>query len=215
MDKKKRVFMTGCTGTMGTAALEELLTIIEKINLKLLIRDSSKNRSFISKYTKSNNIEIIWGDLLNYSDILKGVENSDYIFHIGGMVSPQCDTKPYLTLKTNITAVENITKAILEQENKDNIKLVYIGSVAETGDRNYPRHWGRTGDPIKISIYDHYALSKVLAEKHVVESGIKYWVSLRLSGIVFPNILKSATAITFHVPLNGVLEWCTVEDSGT
>ena len=213
--KKPTVFMTGATGTMGTAALEELIKDIDKIKLKLLVRDSSKNKSLLSKHMNNPSIEIIWGDLLSYENILEGVKGSDYIFHIGGMVSPQCDTKPYLTLKTNITAVENITKAILEQENKDNIKLVYIGSVAETGDRNYPRHWGRTGDPIKISIYDHYALSKVLAEKHVVESGIKNWVSLRLSGIVFPNILKSATAITFHVPLNGVLEWCTVEDSGT
>ena len=166
--KKPTVFMTGATGTMGTAALEELIKDIDKIKLKLLVRDSSKNKSLLSKHMNNPSIEIIWGDLLSYENILEGVKGSDYIFHIGGMVSPQCDTKPYLTLKTNITAVENITKAILEQENKDNIKLVYIGSVAETGDRNYPRHWGRTGDPIKISIYDHYALSKVLAEKHVV-----------------------------------------------
>ena len=212
--KKKTVFMTGSTGIMGTSALEFLLPHLDKINLKLLIRDSSKNRTFISNYTKDYNFEIIWGDLLNYENILSGVKNSDYIFHLGGMVSPQCDTKPFLTLKTNVTAVENLTKAIKNEKRENDIKLIYIGSVAQTGDRSYPRHWGRCGDPIKISIFDHYALSKVLAESHIVESGIKNWVSLRLSGILYPNILKSATAITFHVPLNGVLEWCTVEDSG-
>jgi len=34
------------------------------------------------------------------------------------MVSPYCDTKPYLTLKTNVTAVENITKAIINENKK-------------------------------------------------------------------------------------------------
>ena len=37
---------------------------------------------------------------------------------------------------------------------------------------------------------------------------------MRQSGILYPNILKNMDPIMFHVPINGVLEWCTVEDSG-
>ena len=37
---------------------------------------------------------------------------------------------------------------------------------------------------------------------------------MRKSGILYPNILKNMDPIMFHVPINGVLEWCTVEDSG-
>ena len=62
------------------------------------------------------------GDLLDYSSVLKGIENADYVVHIGGMVSPFCDKKPYLTLKTNITSAKNITKAILSLPNKDKNK---------------------------------------------------------------------------------------------
>ena len=130
------------------------------------------------------------------------------------MVSPTADWKPYRTQKTNIGAAQNICKAVLAQPNKDDIKVCYIGTVAETGDRNYPIHWGRCGDPIKISIYDHYAVSKTVAERTFVESGIKNWVVMRQSGILYPNILKNMDPIMFHVPINGVLEWCTVEDSG-
>jgi nucleoside-diphosphate-sugar epimerase len=38
-------------------------------------------------------------------------------------------------------------------------------------------------------------------------------VSLRQTGIIYPNLLKSIDPIIFHVPLNGVLEWTTIEDS--
>ena len=212
-DNKITIFLTGITGNMGEIVFENLLEH-ENFYLKVLVRPSSTNKKKLSQYENNPNIEIIWGDLLDYSSVLKGIENADYVVHIGGMVSPFCDKKPYLTLKTNITSAKNITKAILSLPNNDKMKVCYIGSVAETGSRNYPIHWGRTGDPIKASIFDHYALSKIIAERVFVESGIKNWVVLRLSGIIYPNILKQLEPIAFHVPLNGVLEWCTVEDSG-
>ena len=76
------------------------------------------------------------------------------------MVSPSADYYPTKTIQTNTTAAKNIVDAVKAQPNKDDIKVVYIGTVAQTGDRNAPIHWARTGDPIKISIYDHYAISK-------------------------------------------------------
>ena len=105
-------------------------------------------------------------------------------------------------------------RAVKEQPDPDRVKVVYIGTVAETGDRNPPIHWGRTGDPINISVYDHYAISKVRAEAVFAESGLRYWVSLRQSGILYPAILKNIEPIMYHVPMNAVLEWATVEDSG-
>jgi hypothetical protein len=82
------------------------------------------------------------------------------------------------------------------------------------GDRREPLHWGRAGDPICVSAYDHYGLTKVAAERIITDSGIKTWVSLRQSGILYPAILKNYDPIMFHVPIRGVLEWATVEDSG-
>lgn len=216
---KKTVFITGATGVMGQSTLKELVKHLDEFYLKLLVLPNNENRKIITKYIKkydphNENIEIIWGDLINYEDVLRGVEGSDYVLHIGGLVSPMADSYPYLTQKVNVGSAHNIVKAVLSQKNKDDIKVCYIGSVAETGNRNYPIHWGRTGDPIKISIYDHYGLSKVLAEKVFVESGIKNWVVLRQSGILHPGLLKHMDPIIFSVPMNGVLEWCTVEDSG-
>lgn len=211
---KKTVFLTGATGVMGAAGLKELVKKLDRFNIVLLARDSKVNRQKLAPYLAMDGVKVVWGNLLNYPDVLKGVTGADYVLHVGGMVSPAADYFPKRTIKTNVGAAENIVKAVLAQPNKDDIKVVYIGTVAQTSDRSEPIHWGRTGDPICISVYDHYAISKTRAEKVFVESGIKNWVSLRQSGILHPGILSHYDPIMFHVPLRGVLEWATVEDSG-
>lgn len=214
MANKKNVFLTGATGTMGWAGFQELLKKKDRFNITLLARPSKKCKSKLLEYEGIDGIKIVWGDLTNYNDVLKCVEGADIVLHVGGMVSPKADYMPKTTFKVNVGAAENIVRAVKAQKNADNIKVVYIGSVAQTSDRNAPIHWGRTGDPICISVYDHYAISKTIAERIFVESGIKKWVCLRQSGILYPGIIKNYDPIMFHVPINGVLEWATVEDSG-
>ncbi len=82
---------------MGLQTFKELISLGDKVFLKILIRNSTKNQSFIKKYKDIKNIQFIFGDLRNYSDILKGVQGSDYILHVGGMVSPYADDKPKIT----------------------------------------------------------------------------------------------------------------------
>ncbi len=210
--KKKTVFLTGATGTMGWAAVNEFLKHEDRFHLKVLVRSSDKDKKKLSPI--DGRIEIVWGDLCNYEDVLRGVDGADYVLHVGGMVSPSADYYPNTTRKVNVLAAENIVKAVKAQPKPDEVKVCYIGTVAQTSDRNEPIHWGRTGDPICISVYDHYAISKTNAEKVFVDSGLKYWVSMRQTGILYAGILKNYDPIMFHVPLRGVLEWATVEDSG-
>jgi len=214
MSNKKTVFLTGSTGNMGWRGFLELYKKKDRFNIVVLNRDSEKNREKFKDYMNDPSVKIVWGDLMNYEDVLGCVTGADYVLHVGGMVSPAADYYPKRTVKTNTTAAKNIVDAVKAQPDPDAVKVVYIGTVAQTGDRNDPIHWGRCGDPIKISIYDHYAISKTLAEKTFAESGIKYWVSLRQSGILYAGITNNFDPIMFHVPVNGVLEWATVEDSG-
>ena len=212
--EKQTVMLTGASGTMGWEGFKQLYRRRNKFHIVLLLRESPKNLIKFKRFLDDPNVTIVWGDLTDYNSVLEAVSGADCVLHVGGMVSPAADYYPKKTIHTNVTAAENIVRAVKAQKDPDAVKAVYIGTVAETGDRNPPIHWGRTGDPIKISIYDHYAISKVKAEAVFAESGLKHWVSLRQTGILYPDILKNMDPIMFHVPINGVLEWATVEDSG-
>ncbi len=212
---KKTVFLTGATGTMGHAGMMELLRYPDRYDVRVLARPSNKNKQLLAPIAADHPaLTVIWGDLTHYDDVLRGVTGADIVLHVGGMVSPAADYRPKATYKTNIRAAEYVRDAVLVQPENKQPKVVYIGSVAQMGDRREPLHWGRTGDPICVSAYDHYGLTKAQAERIITNSSIKQWVSLRQSGILYPAILKNYDPIMFHVPIRGVLEWATVEDSG-
>lgn len=212
MDKKV-VFLTGGTGNMGWAGFQELHSRSDRFVVRLLARRSKKNEKKLRPYLDDPSVEIVWGDLMNYDDVLRGVTGADYVLHVGGMVSPAADYYPEKTLKVNVTSSENVARAVLAQPNPEKVKVVYIGSVAQLGDRLFPHQWGRSGDPVMASPYDMYSVSKCRAEKVIVDSGIPNWVSLRQSGILYPGMLSVVNPVAFHVPMAGVLEWTTIEDS--
>lgn len=211
---KKTVFLTGATGGMGSCGLKEILKESLNYNVVILARDSEKNKSKLKQYERFENLKIIWGDLTTYEDVKKCVMEADIVLHVGAFVSPEADYYPEQAMKVNYGSTMNIIKAIKENINRDNIKLVYIGTIAETGDRMPPIHWGRVGDPIKPSVHDYYAVSKIAAEREVIESGLKYWVSLRQTGMFSPHMLEIDDGIMFHNCLNNVLEYVSDNDSG-
>ena len=136
---KKTIFLTGATGTMGYAGMEEILRYPENYHLRILARPSAKNKELLAPLM--DKVEVIWGDLTKYEDILRGVTGSDIVLHVGGMVSPQADYRPKATLRTNISAATYIRDAVLAQPEDKQPKVVYIGSVAQMGDRREPLHW--------------------------------------------------------------------------
>ena len=213
MTDRKTVFLTGATGNMGWAGFQELYKK-GKFNIRLLARDSRKNHKKLDRYDSDPSVTVIWGDLTRYEDVLEGVKGSDYVLHVGGMVSPAADYYPEKTLKVNVAAAENVVKAVLAQPHKDDIKVVYIGSVAQYGDRNPPIHWGGADEPQTPAKYNMYALSKIRSEQVFAEAGLAHWVTLRQTGILYPGILSVVNPTAFHVPMGGVLEWATIEDSG-
>jgi nucleoside-diphosphate-sugar epimerase len=198
---------------MGRVVLDTLLERSDRFSVVTLVLPTEKDRRIMARYLKRG-VKVIWGDLTSYEDVLEGVTGADFVLHVGGLVSPLADTQPELTMKVNVGAAENIVRAIHAQPEPDRVHLVYIGTVAQTGNRPTPIHWGRIGDPIKISVFDTYALSKTIAERVIVDSGLRNWVSLRQTAIARLAPTEPSDPILFHTPLNGVLEWVTVRDSG-
>ncbi len=210
---KQRVFVTGATGGMGFKSLQKMLEDTDKQDIVILARNSEKNRKLLAPYMETEGLEIVWGDLNDYDSVLKCVRGADIILHIAAFVSPAADYDPPRAMKVNYGSTKNLITAIYECGTQDTVKFVYIGTVAETGDRMPPIHWGRVGDPIKPSMFDYYAVSKVAAERYVIESGLKYWVSLRQTGIIGRAMSEINDAIMFHNCFDNVLEYVSDRDS--
>lgn len=217
-NKPIKVFLTGATGVMGTAGLKQLTADSGNYDVTALVRDTKVNRKKMLPFQKKG-VNVIWGDLTDYNDVVKGIDDAEIILHVGGMVSPKADWYPEKTIEVNVAAMRNIVEAVKSyaksHPDKTEPKVVYIGSVAQYGNRAIPEHWGGVGDPLTPAVFDAYAYSKIEAERILAESGLKRWVSLRQTGILHPGLLmKASDPISFHVPIRGVLEWVSVDDSG-
>jgi nucleoside-diphosphate-sugar epimerase len=225
---KPCVLLTGASGSMGSEAFKELLKRRSKYEIVLILRPSKTNREkfkpFFSKnrsednqhnVVEENGLKIVWGDLTSYDDVLKAVEGVDYVLHPAAFIAPGADHDPQLADKINIGGTINLINAIKSQKNGgERIKLVYISSVAIYGDRLAPIFWVRTGDPLKPSVYDFYATTKIRAERAVIESDIKNWVSIRQTYIAIPNAMGLMDPIMFHQPIDQHIEMVTAEDAG-
>lgn len=211
---KQTIFITGATGNMGFESLSQMMDDIDKYNIIILAMDTKIDRELLKDYMNKEGLTIRWGDLRNYSDVYECVKEADIILHIAAFVSPAADYYPKKAMDINFGSTKNIIDAIKELGREEIAKFVYIGTVAETGDRMPPIHWGRVGDPIKPSMFDYYAVSKIAAERYVIESELRYWVSLRQTGIMGKNMASIVDAIMFHNCIDNVLEYVSDRDSG-
>lgn len=214
MKEKKTIFITGGTGTMGTQVIKELLKRTQRFQLRLLVMNTKKERKKVAIFRWNRHIEIIYGNLKDKDTIYAGVNGADFVLHLGAIVSPMADDQPKECMRINYGSTKHLIQAIQAQSNAEHIGFVFIGTVGEIGARPFPIHWGRVGDPLKPPIFDYYSLSKVAAEREVIESGINKWVVLRQSGMLPIHKNAQHDPIIFHQNLNNALEWTTAEETG-
>lgn len=210
---KKTVLLTGPTGSMGSATLTELLKRRDRFDIVILAREGKHGRRALRRYLSEPGLRIVWGDLRNYDNVLDAVTGADFVLHTAALISPAADIDPELTEQINVGSILNIVRAIKAQPDPDAVRLVTVGTVAATGSRLPPIHWGRVGDPINPSIGDRYAVTKIEAERLVVESSLKHWVCVRQTFICIPHLLSLMDPIMFHQPVNTVFEFVTAGDS--
>jgi nucleoside-diphosphate-sugar epimerase len=200
---------------MGGEAFKELQKRKDKYDIVLLLRPSKVNKKNFAQYEGQEGITIVWGDLSKPEDALKAVTGVDNVLHPAAFISPAADHNPKQAKKSNYEGMLNMIAAIKQQPNNgDNIRFVTIGTVAEYGDRLPPHHWVKVGDPLKPSVGDYYAITKMAGERAVIESGLKYWVSMRQTFIAIPNIFSLMDPIMFHQPPQTHIEFITGHDAG-
>lgn len=234
--RKEKVLLLGASGSMGFAAFKELWSRKNdngerKYDIVLLLRPSTENKQMFRKYEISRGIipfkgkgvcedvqhsfKIVWGDATIYDDVVEAVHGVDWVLCAMAFISPKADRHPAQAKAVNTTAIEYVVKAIEAEPNgAEHIRFVYTGTVAATGDRLPPIQHGRVGDPLKPSIFDFYATTKIRGEWAVLESNVKHWASLRQTFIMVPDVLSLQDPIMFHQPINSYMENNTMRDAG-
>jgi len=226
-DNRQVVLLTGASGSMGSEAFKRLWEKRSRYDIVLLQRPSVRNKKHFRRFEREAGIasipgrgvvsgkglKIVWGDAMNREDVVEACRGIDWCLHTMALISPAADRDPAMTDLVNTRATQYIVEAIEEQD-PEHIRMVYIGSVAEYGDRLPPVHVGRAGDPVLPSYCDTYAVSKIRGELAVMESRIRHWVSFRQTFIMIPDLFSLMDPIMFHQPINSFMENITARDSG-
>ena len=211
-----RVALTGITGNMGQATLEQLVGLKEIDVLRFLVLPEDKRiRRLLRRYrAHRGRFEVLEGNLRDRETCDRLVEGADYVVNLAAVIPPLSDQDPQLAVDCNQTGAENLVSAIEACARQP--KYVHISTVALYGNRNSRHPWAETGDPLLVSPYDVYSATKLRGEFRVLESGIRQWAVLRQSAMLHPNMLADniSDGLMFHTCFNAPLEWVTAHDSG-
>ena len=196
---KPKVALFGASGTMGYQAFKELWKRKEDYDIVLLVLPSEKDLGLFKRYeleagvptissrgvAEGDGFKIVWGDATQYADVKETITGVDWVLNAIAYISPQADYRPQVAQAVNVDAIKNIIKAIESQpDGAERIRYIHTGTVAKTGNRPKGIHMGRVGDPLKPSVFDFYAVTKITGERAVLESEIKHWASLRMTFIM-------------------------------
>ena len=209
-----KVCLLGSTGNMGEAVLLELVKEenIEVINI--LVRSEKKVKALLKKI-KSNKekLNIIYGSVGKAEDLEKAFLDMDYVINMAAVIPPASDKNPKSAILANEIGAKNICEVIEKMERQP--KLIHTSTMGIYGDRSYLHPWGEVGDPLLISPFDLYAVTKMRGEFTVLESNVKCWAIIRQTAMLYDKILMKnvSDGLMFHTCFNSPLEWATAHDS--
>ena len=210
------VGLTGVSGNMGSEALLHLLKNDKIDKFRLFILNTDKNYKRIRKIIRKNRdrLELYFGNLKNIADVRVFVRGLDYVVNMAAVIPPLSDKYKQKAIDCNITGVKNLIKCIEESEKQP--KFIHVSTVALYGNRTEKHPYGIVGDPLLVSPYDIYSITKLRGELMVLESNIKYFAVLRQSAMLHKYMLQDniKDGLMFHTCFNSPLEWVTANDSG-
>ncbi len=210
-----KIALTGVTGNMGMQALNECLKI-PNTEYKLLVLPNDKRYKKIKRQHKKDlkRIEFVFGNVADKSICERLIKDVDYVVNMAAVIPPHSDQHPELAIECNEVGV-GVLVDVIEHANPQP-KFIHISTMALYGNRNEKHLWGRVGDPLLISPFDLYSLTKMRGEFKVLESDIKTKAVIRQTAMLHSNMLSDnmSDGLMFHTCFNAPLEWATAEDSG-
>ena len=105
----KRILLTGASGTVG---LETLKHLVKNPNYEITVFDIKTPRSVKKLMPFKDCVEIVYGDISNYSEVEKVSQNKDVAIHLAAIIPPVADINPELAYRINVDGTENLIQAL-------------------------------------------------------------------------------------------------------
>lgn len=201
---KKRILLTGASGTVGYEVLKQL---IEKDIYEVTVFDVENKISKKKFSALPQKFEIVFGDITNEADVEKVSKNKDVVIHLAAIIPPLADENPALAEKVNVKGSELLIKNI--EKHSPNAFFIYSSSISVYGDR-LKNPDIKIGDTLLPSEGDEYAKTKIKTEEILQNSKLR-WSIFRLAAIMGNHKISK---LMFHMPLETSVEICTPEDTG-
>ncbi len=122
--KKKRILITGGTGSFGKNVLKRLLK--EDISEVRIFSRDEKKQFDLRNSISDKRVSFYIGDIRDISSLENSLKNIDMIFHAAALKQvPSCEYFPYEAVQTNIIGAKNLISLSI----KNNIKKVIFLST--------------------------------------------------------------------------------------
>lgn len=204
MRVKEKVLLTGASGTVGQAVLKELCSVKNKYDVTVFDVKTSKTTRKLKPFR--DDINIVYGDITNESDLIKVSHNKDIVIHLAAITPPLTDDKRALSYKINVEATEKLIRLL--ELHSPNAFFLYSSSISVYGDRlNNPLI--SIDDKLDPSEDDEYAKTKLLAED-IIQNCKLDWAIFRLTAIMGEY---KTSKLMFHQPLKSPMEIASLEDT--
>ena len=203
---KKKILLTGASGTVGIEIFKILLSRVNEYEISLFLRGSKKNKKLFK--SNADKVNIFWGTLQNFKEVETAVNGQEVVLHVAAALPDVAFKHPELVVSTNVDGTRNIINAMQEQQNKP--KLIYTSSVAVYGDRR-KNPIIKMSDPIDTNSKDLYTTTKIAAEKLVKESDLDF-IIFRVPYVIATNMIKFRP-VMFYLALDTSMETLHAKDT--
>lgn len=205
MNKRKRVLITGASGTVGSALLEQIMDYENLYDVTVFDMDTKRNRRKFKKY--KGRINCMLGDITDPLAVEKICMKQDAVIHLAAIIPPLADKNTSLAYRVNVLGTRNLIEAL--ETYSPGAFLLYASSISVYGDRIKEPEI-KVGDPVIPSDGDYYAQTKIEAEAIIKNTKLD-WSIFRLTAIMGAKNHK-ISPIMFHVPLETKMEIATPND---
>ena len=171
-----KILITGAFGNIGKAVIEEA----HKRNHEIIVfeKDNKKTRKDAQKY-RNKVEEVIFGDIRNFEDVKKAVQESETVIHLAAIIPPTSKRHRELTMDINYGGTVNLITAI--KQTKQNIPFIFTSSASVMGPTQLQDGIVGRNDPLVIT--GNYEESKIKCEDFLKNNADNFLV-FRLAGVL-------------------------------